>query len=173
MWVHATYASPFLPTTISTWNFRAIVAGRQADVWLSQAQNRKNLQIVCMVVRFSLIPQSIYIEPPLLLNSWLFLSTSYFCRDYTNPSLPVAPSAIDGSGQVKCLHPYICLDLKHYVHGHRSHKLTLTFVCFSTFLGTVWYWSRWKKKGAWEQCVAGVYWEHAICCDYWCATHGE
>jgi hypothetical protein len=25
--------------------------------------------------------------------------TFYFCRDYTNPYLPVAPSAIDGSGQ--------------------------------------------------------------------------
>lgn len=27
----------------------------------------------------------------------------YYLRDYTNPYLPVAPSAIDGSGQVICL----------------------------------------------------------------------
>ena len=25
----------------------------------------------------------------------------YFCMDYTNPNFPVAPSAIDGIGQVK------------------------------------------------------------------------
>lgn len=30
----------------------------------------------------------------------MFLIIFYYSRDYTNPYLPVAPSAIDGTGQV-------------------------------------------------------------------------
>lgn len=39
------------------------------------------------------------------------------------------------------------------------------------FVQTVWHWARREEKGTREQCVAGLYREHAVCCDHRCSTY--
>lgn len=86
-------------------------------------------------------------------------------RDYTNPYLPVAPSAMDGSGQVIHWKSLFCFLL---------FVIILSFV----YLVTAWlssidyFWSGWSEARSWEQCSSGNNWKHAVCCNHRRSSHG-
>lgn len=81
-----------------------------------------------------------------------------FCRDYTNPYLPVNPTAIDGPVQVS--HDRLPSVLHYWI---------FTNELFSPVYCRCW----WEKERAWEQCTSCINWEHAVCCHRGCSSHGE
>lgn len=112
-WDHVPLGSHILRTQIWVWNSRATEAGIP-EHWVSGFcisncfEHKMYLSIFgCRQVMNALLtayPFFIlhFLVQPLLSLFFLLYYDYIFCwfRDYTNPYLPVAPSAIDGNGQV-------------------------------------------------------------------------
>ena len=83
---------------------------------------------------------------------------SKFCRDYTNPYLPVNPTAIEGHVQVNLF--WLLFGL---------HYLIFTDNPFSPAYCGCW----WKEERTWEQRASCIDWEYAVCGHHRCSLHCE
>jgi len=83
---------------------------------------------------------------------------SKFCRDYTNPYLPVNPTAIEGPVQVSLF--WLPFELHYWIF---TDKLFSPAYC----------WRWWKEERTWEQCASCINWEYAVCRHHRCSSHCE
>lgn len=118
IWDHVPLGSRILHTQIWVWNSRATVAGILVYLGIKYSKYLHSYIVLCIrcfilvsVVRVIYIHLlqvcfHFFILHPFLHTPFIIIALQYYnyilCwfRDYTNPYLPVAPSAIDGSGQV-------------------------------------------------------------------------